>query len=130
MTTATLMPSTEDRLRLVLRADAVVTAAVGLLALDSPLTWYGGTPGWLVRGLGAVLLLVALDLALLSRASGRVLRVGTAVAAELAFAWVLATVAVLVLADLPGEGVVVLVVVGLLTLGFGTGYARLGRALR
>jgi hypothetical protein len=129
MTTIALVPSTTDRLRLVLRADAVVTAAVGVLALESPLSWYGGAPGWLVRGLGVVLLVTGVDLALLSRASGRVLRIGTTVAAELAFAWVLATVAVLAVEDLPAAGAEVLVVVGLLTLGFGIAYHRLARAL-
>ena len=126
MTTALTLPV--DRLRLTYRADAVVTGLVGVLALESPLSWYDA-PGWLVRGLGVFLLVVAADLALLSRTSGRLLRIGTTVTMELAFAWVAATVAVLALRDVPAMGVEVLTVVGGLTLGFGLAYLRLGRDL-
>jgi hypothetical protein len=122
MTTALALPT--DRLRLTYRLDAAVTALVGVLALESPLSWYA-MPGWLVRGVGVLLLVVAADLAMLSRASGRLLRIGTVVTMELAFAWVAATLAVLVFRDVPATGVEVLGVVGLLTLGFGIAYARL-----
>jgi hypothetical protein len=122
MTTALALPT--DRLRLTYQLDAAVTGLVGVLALESPVTWYDA-PGWLVRTVGVLLLVVAVDLAVLSRASGRLLRVGTVVTMELALAWVAATVAVLVLRDVPAAGVEVLSVVGLLTLGFGIAYARL-----
>ena len=56
--------------------------------------------------------------------------VGTTVAMELSFGWVVATAAVLALRDVPAAGAEVLTVVGVLTLGFGLAYARLGRALR
>lgn len=128
MTTAlTALRSTDDRLRTVLRLDGVVTGLAGLLALASPLTWYGDTPGWLVRTVGVVLLITGVELALLSRARGRLLRVGVMITAELAFAWVAATIAVLALVDLPAQGVEVLTLVGLVTLGFGLTYVRLRR---
>lgn len=128
MTTAmTALRSTDDRLRTVLRVDGVVTGLAGLLALASPLTWYGDPPGWLVRTVGVVLLVAGVDLALLSRAQGRLLRVGVMIAAELAFAWVAATIAVLALVDLPAQGVEVLALVGVVTLGFGLTYVRLRR---
>ena len=127
MTTALALPT--DRLRLTLQLDAVVTGLVGVLALESPLAWYDA-PAWLVRGVGVLLLVVGADLALLSRASGRLLRVGTVVMTELAFAWVLATAAVLVWRDVPAEGVEVLGAVGLVTLGFGLAYTRLARRAR
>ncbi len=131
MTTAiTGFTSTEDRLRTVLRIDGAVTAAVGLLALETPLAWYGDTPAWLVRTIGALLLVTGVDLALLTRASGRLLRVGATVTAELAFAWVLATVVVLLEWDLPTQGTELLTGVGLVTLGFGIAYTRLVRGLR
>ena len=125
MTTATALA---HPLRATYLADAAVTGAVGLLALESPADWYGA-PGWLVRAVGVVLLLTAVELVAMSRASGRVLKVGTTVFAELCFAWVAATVAVLALRDVPSEGVEVLGVAGLLTLGFGIAYVRLGRSL-
>ena len=128
MTTAlTGLRSTDDRLRTVLRTDGVVTALAGLLALESPLSWYGDTPGWLVRTVGVVLVVTGVDLALLSRAQGRLLRVGVTITTELAFAWVAATIAVLALVDLPAEGVEALTLVGLVTLGFGLAYVRLRR---
>jgi hypothetical protein len=119
-----------DRARTVLRADAVVTAAVALVALLSPLDWYGETPGWLVRGTGGVLLVVAADLLLAARLSGRRLLVAATVTAELAFGWVAATAAVLALVDLPTAGREVLLLQGLLTLGFGVAHLRAARALR
>lgn len=132
MTTTSLtgFASTEDRLRTVLRVDAVVTAGVGLLALVSPLSWYGDTAGWLVRTVGVVLLVVGVDLALLSRLSGRALRIAGTVTAELAFAWVAGTVAVLAFVHLPAAGVEVLALVGAATLLFGLAELRLVRALR
>lgn len=131
MTTAlTAFATTEDRLRTVLRVDAVVTGAVGLLALESPQDWYGGTPGWLVRTVGVALLLTALEIALLSRSEGRRLRLVGTVVAELAFAWVAASVAVLLLVDLSGAGREVVAVVAAATLGFALTETRLVRALR
>ena len=125
MTTAlTSFSSTETRLRTVLRVDGAVTAIVGVLALESPTSWYG-SPGWLVRTIGVVLVVTGLEIGLLSRARGRVLSVGTTVTMELAFAWVAATVALLTLRDVPAAGTEVLGLVGLVTLGFGLAYARL-----
>ena len=130
MTTAlTALASTEDRLRTVLRVDAVVTGAVGLLALESPQDWYGGTPGWLVRTVGVVLLVTALEIGLLSRTSGARLRLVGTVVAELALLWVAASVAVLALVDLSGTGREVVLVVAAATLGFGLAESALVRAL-
>ena len=127
--TTTQAPTTEDRLRTVLRADAVVTGAVGLFGLLGSPTLYGDVPGWLPRAVGAVLLLVAVDLALASRWSGGRLRLAGTVCAELALAWVVATVAVLALVDLPLAGTEVLLLVGAATLGFAVLELRLVRSL-
>ncbi|MCA1721533.1 MAG: hypothetical protein LC779_10700 [Actinobacteria bacterium] len=121
--------TTEDRLRTVLRADAVVTGLVGIFALESSASLYGDVPGWLPRVVGAVLLLVAADLAVASRWSGQRLRLAGTVVAELALAWVAATTAVLVFRDLPGTGTEVLLVVGAATLAFGVAELRLVRSL-
>lgn len=122
-------PTTEDRLRTVLRADAVVTGVAGLFALLAPTSIYGDVPGWLPRAVGAVLLLVAVDLAIASRWSGSRLRVAGMVCAELAIGWVVATVGVLLLVDLPLAGTEVLLVVGAATLVFAVLELRLVRSL-
>lgn len=130
MTTAlTGFTTTEDRLRTVLRVDAVVTAAVGLLALESPQDWYGGAPGWLVRTVGVLLLVTAVEIALLSRSAGSRLRLVGAVVAELALLWVAASVAVVALVDLSGAGREVVLAVAVATLGFGLAESALVRAL-
>jgi hypothetical protein len=122
--------TTVDLLRTVLRADAAVTGAVGLLGLLGPTsTLYGDVPGWLPRVLGAVLLVVAADLVLAARLSGSRLRLAGTVTAELALAWVVATVAVLALVDLPLAGREVLAIVGAATLGFAIAELRLVRSL-
>ena len=132
MTTTSLtgFASAEDRLRAVLRADAAVTAAVGALALVGPTTWYGGTPGWLVRTIGALLVVTALEIGLLAQSSGRRLRLVGTVVAELAFAWVAASVVVLLAVDLEAVGREVVLLVAAATLGFGLAETRLVRALR
>ena len=127
--TTTRPTTTEDRLRTVLRADAVVTGLVGLLGLVGSPSMYGDVPGWLPRAVGAVLLLVAADLAIVSRWSGRRLRLAGTVCAELALAWVVATVAVLALVDLPASGTEVLLLVGAATLVFAVLELRLVRSL-
>lgn len=119
-----------DHARAVLAADAAVTAGVGLVGLLSPLDWYGGTPGWLVRALGVALLVVAADLALATRLSGRSLRLAATVTGELALAWVAATAVVLATVELPTAGREVLVGQGLLTLGFAVAHLRAARSLR
>ena len=127
--TAPLTRSTEDRLRTVLRLDAAVTGAVGLFGLLGPTSTYGDVAGWLPRTIGAVLVVVAIDLLLAARLTGSRLRLAGLVTAELAFAWVVATVAVLALVDLPFAGREVLAIVGLATLGFGLAELRLVRSL-
>ena len=118
-----------DRLRTVLRADALVTGGVGLLALLGPTSPYGDTAGWLVRAVGAVLLVVAAELLIASRWDGARLRLAGTVFGELALAWVVATVAVLALVDLPTSGREILAVVGLATLAFGVTELRLARRI-
>jgi hypothetical protein len=131
MTTLTATPArtSEERLRTVLRADAVVTAGFGLLALVGPTSMYGDVPGWLPRLVGVVLLVVAADLLLAARWSGSRLRLAGTVGGELALAWVVATVGVLALVDLPFAGREVLAVAGLVTLGFAIAELRLVRSL-
>jgi hypothetical protein len=121
--------TTEDRLRTVLRVDAVVTGAVGLFALLGPVSSYGDAPGWLPRILGLAFLAFAIELALQARASGSRLRLVGLVTGEAALAWTVATVAILALVDLPASGREVLGLVGLATLGFGITELRLVRSL-
>ena len=127
--TTTRETTTEDRLRTVLRADAVVTGAIGLFALVGPTSIYGDVPGWLPRTIGAVLLFVAIDLVIAARWSGSQLRMAGVVCADLAFAWVVASVAVAVLVDLPMAGREVLLLSALVTLGFAVAELRLVRSL-
>jgi hypothetical protein len=127
--TTPLARTTEDRLRTVLRVDAAVTGAVGLFGLLGPTSTYGDVPGWLPRTVGAVLLVVAVDLLLAARLAGSRLRLAGTVTAELALAWVVATVAVLALVDLPFAGREVLALVGAATLGFAVVELRLVRSL-
>jgi hypothetical protein len=127
--TTSVTRTTEDRLRTVLRVDAAVTGAVGLFGLLGPTSTYGDVPGWLPRVVGAVLLAVAVDVLLAARLSGRRLRLAGTVTAELALAWVIATVAVLALVDLPFAGREVLAIVGAATLGFAIAELRLVRSL-
>ena len=111
-------------LQRLLRLDAAATGVAGLVALLAPTSTWGDVPGLLPRAVGAVLLVVAADLLLASRWTGRRLRIATTVCAELALAWVAATVAVLALHDLPTVGVELLVAVGLVTLGFAVAELR------
>ena len=127
--TTTRVRTTEDRLRTVLRADAAVTGAVGLFALLGPTSTYGDVPGWLPRTLGVVFLALAVDFVLAARLSGSKLRLAGLITGELALGWVVATIAILALVDLPGSGREVLAVVGLATLGFAVAELRLVRSL-
>jgi hypothetical protein len=127
-TTSVSAPTTEDRLRSVLRADAAVTAGVGPFGLLGP-SWYGG-PDWVGRGVGAALLLVGVKVALLARAGGRRLRVTGSVVAEAAFAWVVGAVLAAELVDMDTAGREVLLLTAVVTLAFGIAETRLVRALR
>ena len=128
---ASSSPSSADRrLQRLLRLDAVATAGAGLLALALPASVFGDVPALLPRAVGAVLLVVAADLALVSRWRGRRLRLATAVTGELAAAWVVATGVVLAVHDLPLAGVEVLVGVGAVTAGFAVAELRAVRAHR
>ena len=126
MTTLTV-PTTNaaEQLRRVLRLDGAVTAGVGFVGLLGP-SWYGG-PAWVARAVGAALVLVGVEIALLARTS-RLRLLGTVVA-ELAFAWVVAAVAVAELVDLDAAGQEVLLLSAVVTLGFGIVETRLARAL-
>lgn len=127
-TLTTSVPTTEDRLRTVLRADAVLTAAFGVTALETA-GWYGG-PSWVARAVGAVLLLVAVEMAVLSRSHGRRLRLSGLVVAEAAFAWVVGSLLVAGLVDMDAAGREVLLLSAVASLGFGIAETRLARALR
>jgi hypothetical protein len=111
-------------LQRLLRLDAAATTAAGLLALFAPVSWWGDVPGLVPRVVGAVLLVAAAELLLAARWSGRRLRLAVTVCADLALAWVAATVVVLALRDLPAAGASALVLVGLVTLGFGVAELR------
>ncbi|HUR13082.1 MAG TPA: hypothetical protein VM097_01180 [Mycobacteriales bacterium] len=129
MTAPAVSPTTaEVRMRTVLRADAVVTGAVGLLGLLGP-SWYGG-PSWVARAVGAVLVLVAIEVAVLAGSSGRRLRVTGVVVAELAFGWVVAALLAAALVDMDTAGREVLLLSAAGTLGFGIAETRLARRMR
>lgn len=127
--TAPAVRTTEDRLRTVLRLDAVVTGLVGLFALLGDISRYGDVPGWLPRAVGVVLLVVALDLALAASWSGSRLRLAGLVSSELAFGWVVATGGVLAFVDVPSSGTEILLIVGAATLAFAVAELRLVRRL-
>ena len=119
------------RLRHVLRADAAVTGAVGALTLIAApsLSELVGTPT-VLRVVGAVLLVAAVDIALLARLSGRRLAVAGAVVGELALAWVAATAVVIALGLAEPVGVALLVAVAAATAAFGATELRLAKQVR
>ena len=119
------------RLRTVLRADAVVTAAVGAVTLltASALSDLVGTPT-VLRAVGAVLLVAAADIALLARLDGRRLALVGTVVGELALAWVAGTAVVIGLGMAEPAGVALLVAVALATAAFGVTELRLVKQLR
>ena len=126
--TALLDPTALDtdpaRLGALLREDALVTGAVGAFALLGPHLYGDDVAAWVPRAVGAVLLVVAADLGLASRWRGRRLRLATAVCADLALAWVAASVAVLALVDPPAAGTAVVAGVAAVTLAFGVAELR------
>ena len=127
--TTTPAATTEERLRTVLRVDAVVTGAAGLFALLSPASTYGDVDSWLPRTLGIAFVLAALVVAVESRTTGRTLRLVAALTADAAFAWTLASILILLLVDLPAKGEAVVATVGLATLVFGIVETRLVRLM-
>jgi hypothetical protein len=131
MTAITTTPAatTEDRLRTVLRVDALVTGAVGAFGLLGPTSTYGDVPGWLPRTLGAGFLLFAIVLAIAVRGDASPRLAGT-ITAEAALVSAAAAAVVLAVVDLPTRGEVVVALVGLATLAFGVTELRLVRALR
>ena len=128
---ATTTASPQDRLRTVLKADAVVTAAVGAVALlaAEPLAEEMGTTT-VLRVVGAALVLVGVDLALLARLSGRRLALAGTVVGELALAWVLGTAVVLALGLASPVGAALLVGVAAVTAWFGVTELKLVKAIR
>jgi hypothetical protein len=115
-------------MRRVLLADACVTAAFGAVALLAPTAWFDA--GWLPRAIGFVLLVVAVEVGLASRWSGRRLRLAGTVTGELAIAWVIGALAVAVLEDLPTTGAVLLEVSAAVTVVFAVLELRLARHMR
>lgn len=123
--------SVEQRLRTALRADAVVTGAVGAATLLAavPLAEQVGTPT-VLRVVGAVLLVAAVDIALAARLSGRRLALAGTVVGELALAWVAGTVVVVALGVAEPVGVALLGAVAAVTAAFGVTHLRLAKRLR
>ena len=119
------------RLRTVLRADAVVTGAVGAVALLAApsLSDLFGTPT-VLRLVGAALLVAAVDIAVLARLDGRRLALVGTVVGELALAWVAATAVVIALGLAEPAGVALLAAVALATAAFGVTELRLVKQLR
>ena len=133
MTAPAVSPAaTEERLRRVLWADALVTGGVGLVGLLGP-SWYGA-PAWVARGVGAGFVLVAVVLAsalgTADRSDGGRLRTTAVVVAESAFAWTVAALLAAALVHMDGAGREVLVATALGTLAFGLVETRLARRLK
>ena len=131
MTALTTTPaaSIEDRLRSVLRVDALVTGAVGVFGLLGPTSTYGDVPGWVPRTLGAGFLLFAVVLAVAIRGDASPRLAGT-ITGEAALLSAVGAAIVLAVVDLPARGEVVVALVGLATLAFAITELRLVRALR
>jgi hypothetical protein len=121
----------QDRLRSILRADAVVTAGVGaaIVLAAEPLADQVGTPA-VLRVVGIALVVVGADLALLARLSGRRLALAGTVVGELALAWVLGTAVVLALGLAQPAGAALLVGLAAVTAWFGVTELKLARAVR
>ena len=83
-----------------------------------------------LRVVGAALVLVGVDLALLARLSGRRLALAGTVVGELALAWVLGTAAVLALGLSSPVGAALLVGVAAVTAWFGVTELKLAKAIR
>jgi hypothetical protein len=131
MTALTTTPAAtiEDRLRTVLRVDALVTGAVGVFGLLGPTSTYGDVPGWLPRTLGAGFLLFAIVLAVAIRGDASPRLPGT-ITGEAALLSAIGAAIVLALVDLPTRGELVVALVGLVTLAFAVTELRLVRALK
>lgn len=127
--TTTPIATTEDRLRTVLRVDALVTGAVGVFGLLGPSSTYGDVPAWVPRTLGAGFLLFALVLAIAVRGDASPRLAGT-ITAEAALFSAAAAAAVLALVELPTRGELVVALVGLATLAFGLTELRLVSRLK
>jgi hypothetical protein len=111
----------EGRLRAVLAANAVTSAAAGAVALAAG-GWVAdlmdvSTVG-LVRLVGAALLVFAADVLLVARAAPVRLRTGAALVSAADATWVAATVALIAAGAFGGTGVAVAAVMGLGVAGF------------
>jgi hypothetical protein len=126
----TTAPTAEDRLRTVLRVDALVTAAAGVVALLGPTSSYGDVPGWLTRVIGALFLVTAAGLAVACRRTGDQLRLVGDVCGMAAAMWVIATIAILELVEMPARGEAILAIVGIATLVFAVLELRTTRTMR
>lgn len=121
MTALTTAPALRTDLRLLLRVDAALCAATGLLAAlaAGPLADLLGTSSTAVRVVGVALVVWALDLALLARASARVVR-RTAVAAGVGnLAWEVASIALVAAGAFSAVGAVVVLLVAAVVGGLG-----------
>ena len=132
MATVTTTPTvtTEDRLRTLLRVDGVVTALVGVFGLLGPTSAYGAGPSWVPRALGAGFLLAGVIVFIEARSTGRTLGLIGTLTADAAFAWTIASVALLAFVDMTGRGESIVALVGLATLAFGITETMLVRAMR
>ena len=115
-----------------LRLDAVTSAASGALALAAaPVVADALGPDvstTVVRVVGVALLVWAADLALLSRASGRLLRRGTAAVAVVNVAWEVATVVLVAAGAFSVGGAVLALAVAAVVGGLGLLQLRAPRA--
>lgn len=130
-TLSTAAPSTTERLRTLLRADAALCAVTGLLAAAAP----GAVAGLLgpdvsrnvVRVVGVALVLYALDLAVTSRAAARWQRPAALAAGVGNVAWEVATVVLVATGAFSVLGAVVALAVAAVVGGLGLLQLRAAR---
>ena len=122
----------EGRLRTLLRVDAALCAATGLLAAAAPAAVADllgpDVPATVVRVVGIALVVWALDALLLARTRGRVLTAAALVAAAGNVAWEVGTVVLVALGAFSVSGAVVALLVAAVVGGLGLLQLRAARS--
>lgn len=121
-TTTTPTTTTTKRLRQALMFNAEFSAISGIAALvaGSPIAnLLGIEQVWLIRLLGAGLLVFALSVFLVSRSDDKTLRAGSLEISLADLGWVIGTAVVIALGWLSTTGAIVMAAVAALVLGFG-----------